>query len=90
MNFGGLGIGSSSHTHKASNATYVGRDGLVKIAGENEPRFDLTVTLESLGLLIEESRINQHGRHDFTSGWDNNASFSTGISDPEGGEMLEN
>ena len=55
---------------RASNATYVGRDGLIKIAGENEPRFDHDpVTLESLGLLIEESRINQHGRHDFASGW---------------------
>ena len=72
---------------RASTATYVGRDGLIKTAGENEPRFDHDPdTLESLGLLIEESRTNQHGNHDFSSGWAlNNASFTTGISDPEGG-----
>ena len=72
---------------RGSNATYVGRDGLVKTAGENEARFDHDPdTLESLGLLIEESRTNQHGHHDFSSGWAlNNSSFATGISDPEGG-----
>jgi len=44
---------------RASTATYVGRDGLVKYAGEDEARFDHDPeTLESLGLLIEESRTN--------------------------------
>lgn len=44
---------------RASVGTYVGRDGLVKTAGEDEPRFDHDPdTLESLGLLIEESRTN--------------------------------
>jgi len=44
---------------RASTATYIGRDGLVKYAGEDEPRFDHDPeTLESLGLLIEESRTN--------------------------------
>lgn len=39
--------------------TYVGRDGLIKTAREDEARFDHDpVTLESLGLLIEESRTN--------------------------------
>ena len=72
---------------RGSSATYVGRDGLIKTAGNNEPRFDHDPdTLESLGLLIEESRTNQHGNHDFSSGWAlNNSSFTTGISDPEGG-----
>ena len=72
---------------RGSSATYVGRDGLIKTAGNNEPRFDHdSETLESLGLLIEESRTNQHGHHDFSSGWaTNNSSFTTGISDPEGG-----
>ena len=42
-----------------STATYVGRDGLIKTAGLNQPRFDHDpVTLESLGLLIEEQRTN--------------------------------
>ena len=44
---------------RASVGTYVGRDGLIKTAGNNEARFDHDpVTLESLGLLIEESRTN--------------------------------
>ena len=44
---------------RASTGTYVGRDGLIKTAGEDEARFDHDpVTLESLGLLIEESRTN--------------------------------
>ena len=44
---------------RASVGTYVGRDGLVKTAGENEARFDHDPeTLESLGLLTEESRDN--------------------------------
>ena len=44
---------------RASTATYVGRDGLIKTAGENEARFDHDpATGESLGLLIEEERTN--------------------------------
>ena len=42
-----------------SVATYVGRDGLIKTVGVNEPRFDHDpATGESLGLLIEEERTN--------------------------------
>jgi hypothetical protein len=37
----------------------VGADGLIKLAGVNEPRFDHDPsTGESLGLLVEESRSN--------------------------------
>jgi len=44
---------------RASRATYVGRDGLVKYAGDDEARFDHDPTTgESLGLLIEEGRTN--------------------------------
>ena len=44
---------------RASTATYVGKDGLIKIALANEPRFNHDpATGESLGLLIEESRTN--------------------------------
>ena len=51
---------------RASNATYVGRDGLIKTAGQNEPRFDHDPTTgESLGLLLEYSRSNQFGHHEF-------------------------
>jgi len=72
---------------RASVGTYVGRDGLIKTAGEDEARFDHDPdTLESLGLLIEEQRTNQIPASDFSSGWaTSNASLATGISDPEGG-----
>ena len=44
---------------RASVGTYVGRDGLVKTAGNNEPRFDHDPsTLDSLGLMIERARTN--------------------------------
>ena len=44
---------------RSSVGTYVGRDGLIKTAGVNEPRFDHDPeTLESLGLLIEDTRTN--------------------------------
>ena len=44
---------------RASTATYVGANGLIKTAGVDEARFDHDPsTGESLGLLIEESRTN--------------------------------
>ena len=44
---------------RASSASYVGKDGLIKLALPNEPRFDHDpITGESLGLLIEEERTN--------------------------------
>ena len=44
---------------RTSTATYVGADGLIKTEGIGQPRFDHDPeTLESLGLLIEESRTN--------------------------------
>ena len=43
-----------------SVGTYVDKNGLIKTAGEDEARFDHDPeTLESLGLLIEESRTNK-------------------------------
>ena len=48
-----------SRVQSANEATYVGSDGLIKYAAADEARFDHDpVTLESLGLLIEESRTN--------------------------------
>ncbi len=50
---------------RGSTGTYFGPDGLMKTAITNEPRFDHDpVTRQSLGLLIEESRVNQLGRGD--------------------------
>jgi hypothetical protein len=48
---------------RTSSATFVGPDGLIKIAPVNSPRFDhsynpTTGEIESLGLLIEEQRQN--------------------------------
>ena len=44
---------------RASSATYVGSDGLIKTATTDEARFDHDLTTgESLGLLVEESRVN--------------------------------
>ena len=44
---------------RASTATYVGSDGLIKTAASDEARFDHDpATGESLGLLVEESRTN--------------------------------
>ena len=54
---------------RASVGTYVGRDGLIKTAGDDEARFDHDPeTLESLGLLIEESRTNYVNHYLVNSG----------------------
>ena len=51
-----------TRTQTTSNgSTYMGRDGLIKYAGPDEPRFDhryVNGEIESLGLLIEEDRTN--------------------------------
>jgi len=55
---------------RASVGTYVGRDGLIKTAGNDEARFDHDpLTLESLGLLIEESRSNYCGNSEMLANW---------------------
>jgi len=55
---------------RASTATYVGRDGLIKTAVDDEPRFDHDpVTGESLGLLIEESRTNIFDQSEDVETW---------------------
>jgi hypothetical protein len=44
---------------RASTGTYVGSNGTLRTAGINEARFDHSpLTLESLGLLLEEARTN--------------------------------
>jgi hypothetical protein len=55
---------------RASTGTYVGSDGLIKTATNNEPRFDHNPTTgESLGLLMEEARTNnQKHSEDFSQG----------------------
>ena len=80
-------MGPRAKFFRTTNGTYVGKDGLVKTATDHEPRFDHDpTTLESLGLLLEDSRTNQFSNHDFSTGWDtNNCSFVSGIVDPKGG-----
>ena len=64
---------------RASTATYVDSNGLVKIAGEDEARFDHDPTTgESLGLLIEEQRTNLIARsYGIGSGWGNNGTSTS-------------
>ena len=75
---------------RASTATYVGRDGLIKTAGEDEARFDHDPTTgESLGLLIEESRTNEIlNSQVFTSGYNRSGidtiTQNTTVTTPEG------
>ena len=75
---------------RASVATYVGKDGLIKTAGENEARFDHDPTTgESLGLLIEESRTNEVlNSQVFTTGWNTSGidtiTQNTTVTTPEG------
>ena len=61
---------------RASTATFVGSDGLIKTAATNEPRFDHNPTTgESLGLLVEEARTNSILQsQDFSTTWTNTGS----------------
>jgi hypothetical protein len=44
---------------RGSTGTYFGSDGIMRIAGVNEPRFDHNpITGQSLGLLVEEQKTN--------------------------------
>ena len=76
-----------SHTNVVA-ATYIGRDGQVKRAGENEARFDHDYdTGESLGLLIEETRTNFCGDAiPNPSDWNklNGSTISFGFTAPDG------
>ena len=59
-----------SRAQSGNEATYIGSDGLIKYAAADEARFDHDpATLESLGLLIEESRTNVTRPSDFSSIW---------------------
>ena len=64
---------------RTSNATYVGKDGLIKTASRHEPRFDHDpTTLESLGLLLEDSRTNLIAYSVInTANWNTNTSTNT-------------
>jgi hypothetical protein len=59
---------------RTSSATFMGRDGLVKIAPANSARFDhrynpTTGEVESLGLLVEEARSNLITDSEAVSTW---------------------
>jgi hypothetical protein len=60
---------------RTSSGTYLGDNGLIKIAAANSPRFDhsynpTTGEIESLGLLVEEARTNLLLRsEDFSATW---------------------
>jgi hypothetical protein len=71
-----------------TTGTYIGSDGLIKTAAVDAPRFDHDpVTGESLGLLIEESRVNQFTYSDFGNniwGAVNISKISTNNAAPDG------
>lgn len=60
---------------RTTNATYTDANGLVRVAGQNQPRFDhrfnpTTGEIESLGLLVEEQRTNLILQsEDFSTTW---------------------
>lgn len=56
---------------RASTATYTGKDGLIKTAAVNEPRFDYDpITHNCRGLLYEESRTNLYLQSaDLSTSW---------------------
>jgi hypothetical protein len=64
---------------RSSGGSYVGADGLIKLAGVNEARFDHDpYTGESLGLLVEEARTNLLLQsEDFSTTWLNTNSTET-------------
>ena len=67
---------------RASSGTFVGSDGLIQTAATDVPRFDHNpITGESLGLLVEEQRVNlllQSNGFDTT--WTNSNSSETAAS----------
>ena len=77
-----------THDSGVVAATYIGRDGQVKRAGVNEPRFEHDYdTGESLGLLIEEERTNFCGDAiPSVADWTklNNGTISFGFPAPDG------
>ena len=55
---------------RSTTATYLDRDGFIKTAKANEPRFDHDpTTLEPLGLLKEDARTNYLDNTALISGW---------------------
>jgi len=73
-------IPSSINYSRPSTGTYVGADGLIKLAGVNEPRFDHNPTTgEILGLLVEEARTNStlHSQNLSNASWSKSNCNST-------------
>ena len=82
-------LGPTPTFTRASSGTFVGSNGLIQLAANNEPRFDHDpVTLSSRGLFIEDSRTNLSRRSGvivFGNGWfiDNATSTASGTG-PDG------
>ena len=73
-----------------SLGTYVGEDGLVKYASNNVPRFDHDPTTgESLGLLIEESRVNYLNYSEMLANWNFGATGDT-FTESTGSQLSSN
>ena len=73
-----------------SGSSYLGSDGLLKFAAEDEPRIEYDGSDGSLkGLLIEEQRTNLITHSDFTGGW-YNPNSTTDVRDVVGPDGLAN
>jgi hypothetical protein len=57
---------------RASGATYLDSDGVLKTASTNIPRIEYDADGNRLGLLVEEQRTNYISYSDFSSGWNAN------------------
>ena len=65
---------------RSTIATYLDRDGFIKTANPNVPRFDHDpTTLEPLGLLKEDARTNYLDQTDLTGGWSGGVAGDTFI-----------
>ena len=70
-----------SRAQSGNEATYIGSDGLIKYAAADEARFDHDpATLESLGLLIEESRTNLITDSSSANNWNTLGGGTTAVS----------
>lgn len=78
---------------RASSGRFVGSDGLIQSAANNEPRFDHDpITLACKGLLIEESRTNQCYNSNLltTASWPlTGATITTTDTAPDGSAAFE-
>lgn len=82
--FGGLSATPPITFQRASSATRVNERGIIEVVNSNVPRFDYDpVTLQSRGLLIENTRTNLL-RNFYSNTWSRSNNVSAVFTNPEG------